>query len=221
MINLSLLNNFPLIHEIAQNRAFNNVWLFCKNAHAGYLAGNELVAEDLDLVSAGEISKKSDYDFGWSAKRIAFLREWDLQVIKSENGIYHVETPFLLPNGKQVEVLTYKVPLYDKKGIIIGIAGISFKLNENNSANLLKYLNPKNTFELNTDLINKTGLPFTSRETEVFHYLMQGKTAREIGHLLSISNRTVECHINSMKEKMNCRKKSELIEKVLKLLTDG
>lgn len=219
MFNLSLLSNFPLFYEIAQNKMFSNVWLFCKNENAGYIAGNDLVAEDLDLVSAGEICKKTDYDFNWSAERIAFLRDWDLQVINSKTGIYKVEEPFLLPSGKQVEVLSYKLPLNNQEGSVIGLVGITFKLNDwNSSFNLLKYLNPQNTSELNSELINKTGLPFTRRETEVLYCMLQGKSAREIGDILSISKRTVECHINSMKEKMMCRKKSELLDKVLKIL---
>ncbi len=54
----------------------------------------------------------------------------------------------------------------------------------------------------------------TKRETEVGYLLLEGKTFKEISNLLYISQRTVEHHIEHMKEKMQCQKKSELIKKI-------
>lgn len=51
----------------------------------------------------------------------------------------------------------------------------------------------------------------SKRELECVKYLIQGMTSREIGTMLFISKRTVETHLIHLKEKMNCRTKSELI----------
>jgi DNA-binding NarL/FixJ family response regulator len=54
----------------------------------------------------------------------------------------------------------------------------------------------------------------SKRELEVLQHLMQGKTARQIGELLFISKRTVEHHIETIKQKACCHNKFELIMKI-------
>ncbi len=60
----------------------------------------------------------------------------------------------------------------------------------------------------------------SNRELGCARLIMQGKTAREIAALLFISPRTVETHINHLKDKLNCSNKSALIEKLLLLNID-
>jgi DNA-binding CsgD family transcriptional regulator len=50
----------------------------------------------------------------------------------------------------------------------------------------------------------------SKREQECLKYLLQGKTAKEIGAALSISYRTVESYIESIKNKLGCWSKNEL-----------
>jgi DNA-binding CsgD family transcriptional regulator len=52
----------------------------------------------------------------------------------------------------------------------------------------------------------------SQRQRECLFFLLRGKTAKEIAKVLNISYRTVEFHINEIKTKFNCQKKSELIE---------
>ncbi len=47
-------------------------------------------------------------------------------------------------------------------------------------------------------------LYLTNRELDCINYLSRGKTAEEIAIILNISRRTVETHINNIKNKMNC-----------------
>lgn len=53
------------------------------------------------------------------------------------------------------------------------------------------------------------------REWDCVRLLMQGKTYREISNQLFISPRTVETHLQHIKEKLHCHTKSELIAKLL------
>jgi len=55
----------------------------------------------------------------------------------------------------------------------------------------------------------------TPRETEVLFFLLRGGVARRIASLLSISVRTVEHHIDALKDKFLVSSKSELIEKAI------
>lgn len=57
----------------------------------------------------------------------------------------------------------------------------------------------------------------SGRELDCARLLIQGKTARQIGAELFLSPRTVETHINHLKDKFNLRSKSELINKLLSL----
>jgi len=57
----------------------------------------------------------------------------------------------------------------------------------------------------------------SQRELVCAQLLMQGKTMREVAALLSISPRTVETHISHLKDKLQCRTKSALINKLLAL----
>lgn len=57
----------------------------------------------------------------------------------------------------------------------------------------------------------------TNREFEVGRGLQQGKTYQEIADVLFLSRRTVEKHIEHMKDKLGCQTKSELIHKFNKI----
>jgi len=57
----------------------------------------------------------------------------------------------------------------------------------------------------------------TSREIDILKCLLQGYSAKETGVELEISYRTVESYINSLKLKLRCNKKSDLIRFSFKL----
>lgn len=56
----------------------------------------------------------------------------------------------------------------------------------------------------------------TERESECLKWVIHGKTSDEIAIILSISRRTVEMHLNRMKEKFNCHKLTQLVYLVVK-----
>lgn len=58
------------------------------------------------------------------------------------------------------------------------------------------------------------GVQLSNREREIIHWLMKGRSSTEIGQELSISHRTVETYITNLKAKLNCQKKSELIDRI-------
>lgn len=57
----------------------------------------------------------------------------------------------------------------------------------------------------------------SEQQSKVLFYLLRGKTAKAIADILHISRRTVETHLDQIKIKFNCHKKSELIEKAVHL----
>lgn len=55
----------------------------------------------------------------------------------------------------------------------------------------------------------------TYRETQTIQLMTHGKTIKEIGYAMKLSMRTIEYYVRNIKEKLNCRTRSELISKVL------
>jgi DNA-binding CsgD family transcriptional regulator len=69
-------------------------------------------------------------------------------------------------------------------------------------------------------LLNSKSTPYylTRKELECAKLLVEGKTAKEIARICCLSFRTIEDRINSLKQKLNARNKSELIAKLTILL---
>lgn len=73
----------------------------------------------------------------------------------------------------------------------------------------------------NLQLLNQyKKYPLTSRELTCVNWLIKGKTGRELAMILGISERTVEKHIISIKEKLECHTMFQLGNKVAKLGLD-
>lgn len=103
--------------------------------------------------------------------------------------------------------------------------GIPFMNNINNNIknnidkNIRENINFKQKF-IQATKIKKLHLDsniiLSGRELDCARLLLQGKTASETARELFISSRTVETHLSHIKDKLNCRTKSELISRLSK-----
>ena len=117
-------------------------------------------------------------------------------------------------------MVTAKKPLVNPQGAIVGAFIQSFEftgINILNSANLLAQLDLKkrpsgflNQFEYE---VIEEGFckELTQREFECLFFLMRGKSSKEIGRFMKISNKTVDHHIEHIKTKLGCKTRSEII----------
>lgn len=213
----SLYENNPIIHTLAANTLLNNVYYYCKGLQSNYLHCNDPVANALNLSSSQDITQFSDHDFGWSPKRIKSLQQIDREVIANGQTYSELEAPFLLPNGKEIQLLSHKMPLRNAQSDIIGIVGISIDVSQINKTND-NLFNISGPLSLQEKISKNIHFKLSKREAECLHYLINGKTARETALLIHLSPRTVELHLNNLKEKFNCRKKSELIATIINFL---
>lgn len=55
----------------------------------------------------------------------------------------------------------------------------------------------------------------TPRQWEIVHWYLNGKSAEETAEILGISKRTVEDHFIKIKQKLDCRKKPQIINELL------
>ena len=51
----------------------------------------------------------------------------------------------------------------------------------------------------------------TAKEIEIYYYCIFGYSAPDIANLLHRSKRTIESHLENIKDKLNCKKQAELI----------
>jgi DNA-binding CsgD family transcriptional regulator len=92
--------------------------------------------------------------------------------------------------------------------------GLNF-YNKIGATNLALYLD-KVRYELCK--LNDYIYPMLSpQELKCIYLLIEGKTAANIAELLNLSLRTVEMHLNSIKLKINCQKKSDIIGTLISL----
>jgi LuxR family transcriptional regulator, quorum-sensing system regulator CviR len=54
-------------------------------------------------------------------------------------------------------------------------------------------------------------LSFTTRETEVLRWLKEGKTSWDIAVILSVSERTVNFHVQNIKRKANAVNRAQAV----------
>lgn len=57
----------------------------------------------------------------------------------------------------------------------------------------------------------------TSRELDVIQLVAQGYTSRQVGHTLFISPRTVDMHVHSSMQKLQCRTRAEAVRRLTEL----
>lgn len=135
-----------------------------------------------------------------------------------------VDDVVILEDGTKHQFLTVKTPLYNPQHRVVGLFGCSILLNNQSLAMAiaqiatLGLLQPQQMIFDDPFLVKlkAKNIHLSRRETEVLTYLVRGKSARETGEILHLSQRTVESYLNALKLKLNCRKKSDLIEQILK-----
>ncbi len=60
--------------------------------------------------------------------------------------------------------------------------------------------------------LHREEISFTKREIDSLKFLAYGQTVKEIAKSMNVSPRTIETHLNNVKLKLNCNKKSEILK---------
>lgn len=121
-----------------------------------------------------------------------------------------------------IQCMSLKLPWYDEDRVV-GLLGFSI-YTDNHS---LSEFSGRMSSLLATGLMDSASplraavmprvqldnIYLSNREIEVLSHLVRGRTAKEISEHLGISRRTVEHHIEHIKEKSRCRTRSELVDK--------
>lgn len=117
-----------------------------------------------------------------------------------------------------------KYPLRDNEGNLVGTVSHFNDVTNCNLIDLSKFLkisqhgdSIKLGREQNGYLVEDhyPDITLPGRQSECLFFLLRGKTAKDIGKILGLSYRTVEGHIEQIKNKFQCSSKSELVEKAI------
>lgn len=148
----------------------------------------------------------------------------DTQILYQKKTLYFIEETAKTGYGYKGFYRPYfsiKTILNDSANNIVGIFGLSCAINSTSLAQFTKILNELSIIPT-TAILPIITLPFlnnhfktlTPRERECVYYLVRGKSYKGIANILNISDRTVQTHIEHIKEKLGCYKRANIVEKV-------
>lgn len=102
--------------------------LFYVDKTGKYLAGNNNVAKLVGLQSSKSLLGRTSSDF-FDSEIVSNIKSWDNEVIKFGKEKYAEEVG-INEHGEKAIYLSKKTPIFDRKGEIAGILGISFDITD-------------------------------------------------------------------------------------------
>lgn len=126
----ALRNSKQLIEGILNSIPVRVFW---KDRNLIYQGCNTIFARDAGFAVPEDVIGKDDYQMGWHAQAELYRRD-DKQVIDSGQAKLLIEEPQTTPDGRELVLLTSKVPLRDASGEISGVLGTYADITERRQA---------------------------------------------------------------------------------------
>lgn len=123
-------------------------------------------------------------------------------------------------DGANHQYLTIKSPWYQNQKLM-GVFGCSITLGIHPLATSLQYIAELSLLGVNafnTEVAND-GIMLSKQEFFLAKLFLTGLTAKEIAKRLNLSHRTVEAYLINIKTKLHCKNKTELVVKLVDLLS--
>mgnify|MGYP001250752465 CR=1 FL=1 len=190
-------------------------YISIKNSDSQFVWMNDRIYTDLlDMPAPKEFTLSTDYDYPWESYAELY-RQQDQQVIK-QNAI-KVLGPAIDNCGRTVTFICEKRLAnieFDGLPCVINTSSIieNVKLSR-----WIKAIQPNHHLSnpirlLDTPHLNINDVKLTRRESECLFLLLQGYSARSMGDCLHISIRTVEKHLENLRQKLDCNNLRDVIE---------
>jgi len=199
-------------------------YIFWKDLEGIYQGYNDYGAANLGYASGNEIIGKSDLDI-FPKEHALIYQANDAQVITNKSPIFANEEGEL-KNHLPVIFHCNKIPIYTEGKLLIGILGVAMTTAAYKQGNLITPVENLSVIEL-ADKLNyhcpslaPNQITLSEREKACLHHLSQGLTIKEIAKQLELSPRTVETYMARVKEKLNCKNKTDLIFSFLRYLNN-
>ena len=110
--------------------------IFWKDRNSVYLGANKRFAQDTGLQNPDELLGKTDYDMAWTPEEADFYRRCDREVMDSGQPLLNIEESQRQADGREVYLLTNKVPLRDESGDVYGMLGIYMDITKRKRAEM-------------------------------------------------------------------------------------
>jgi PAS domain S-box-containing protein len=130
-IHLEMETQRDLFNSVLSNVPASIFW---KDINSVYLGVNDRFARDTGLQDPKEIVGKTDYDLAWTREQADFYRECDHNVMDSGEAMLNIEESQLQADGKEIHILTNKVPLLDVSGQVSGMLGVYIDITDKKRA---------------------------------------------------------------------------------------
>ncbi len=169
------------------------VHLYAKNTSGEFIFCNRKQAVSAGFTDETQMLGKTDFDMPW--KREAWqLRAFD-KLATENNQTIAVEEAATLNDGSLVRFISYKKPFYQVNKLI-GIIGASYPIQLNTANNNIKNL---------TYIDSRTNKPIalSKKQTICLKLLLEGKSAKDIARETNNSFRTIQHHLDAIREKNN------------------
>jgi two-component system aerobic respiration control sensor histidine kinase ArcB len=119
------LNEIELYRQTIEKMPLHIYW---KDKDFRYVSCNLLHAKNAGFASPKEIINKTDYEI-FPKEQADQLRQNDMQVINNKRA-FVFEEPWINGSDERIVYLSQKMPLFNNKGDIVGLAGISIDITE-------------------------------------------------------------------------------------------
>lgn len=187
------------------NNNLPQVGFAIKDKDSNYLYCNSFLSDILELDSPKDIHGKTDADFYRQSEACTY-REGDKLILSGKSYENRVES--LRINADTQKIITTKHQLINARGFVDGII-ISFSVVPKAGLEYFTQNGKKYTAELPQHIGR---LQLSKREITILKYITYGYTNALIAETLFISRRTVEHHIDNIKNKLQCKKREYLIQ---------
>ncbi|MBL7480003.1 helix-turn-helix transcriptional regulator [Legionella bononiensis] len=184
-----------------------------KDLNRHYLGANKALLELKGFSDLEDFNGKTDEELSpWSIEENELFHQQDLSVLNGKK----VSTVHMDSKTGEVYLLE-KNPLTDPKNNVTGLIYYCRPCSKDEVFQMLRQYDE--TLQLSghhyTLIDHENKYELTNREYECVFLLIRGKSAKEIGTLLSLSKRTVESYIEHIKNKMDCKNKAEILVKAM------
>ncbi len=104
-------------------------FIYVKDAESRFVVANASLARSMGLETPEELLQKTDFDFFPKELASAYYQD-EQNVIRTKQALFNREEECCDAQGNRIWLLTTKVPLQDKNGQVVGIAGIGRDITE-------------------------------------------------------------------------------------------
>jgi DNA-binding CsgD family transcriptional regulator len=187
----------------------SNFFMWYKNKDLNYVEYNKKIAEIFSFKSKLAVQGITDHDILCKAFELAFIFQGQDKFVMAKGTSQEFLTVAQSANEERAVAFVTKTPLFDDKRNIVGTFGYGLDLSKTTTH--LIQLVKKSTFGHSFHQKFKSDVYLTLRESGCIFFLARGKTTKQTAQFLTLSPRTAEQYAEQLRDKFNCKIKSEVI----------